>query len=64
MEHLVNDFREFCDTFNIISNKEAGKDGSDEELIFEELEMIENQKWLINFVENKTDGYFKIQLIE
>lgn len=60
----VKDYREFCNIFNIKLNKEAGKNGFDEELIARELENIPDQKWLINFIDDSRDGYFRLQLIE
>ena len=59
-----SDFREFCDYFNINTNKIAGDNGTDEELIIEEIEKITNQKWILNFINTKYDGYFRLQLIE
>lgn len=59
----VDDFREFCDTFNIKSKKIAGEDGTDEELIIQELEKLDNENWLVNYIDDKIDGYFRLQLI-
>lgn len=60
----VSDFNEFCDVFEIETLLEAGNDGTDEELIIEELEKIENEKWVVNFIDNRIDGYFRLQLFE
>lgn len=58
------DFKEFCYLFNINTNKIAGDDGTDEELILEEIEKFGNSKWLLNFIDNRFDGYFILQQIE
>jgi hypothetical protein len=63
-EFEVCDFRMFCNTFNINSKKCAGDDGTDEELLIEELNKIKDDKWLINFIDNRNNGYFRLQLIE
>ena len=60
----VSDFNDFCYDFKIISDKIAGDNGTDEELIIEELDKITNQKWLVNFVDDNRDGYFRLQLFE
>jgi hypothetical protein len=63
-EFEVDDFRGFCLAFDIISNENAGENGTDEELILEELEKREGEKWIVNFIDNRIDGFFKLQLIE
>ena len=62
-ELIINDFNDFCNQFNISSNKIAGDDGCDEELIEKELSKIENQNWLLNFINDRNDGYFILQLL-
>lgn len=62
-EIVVNDFKSFCDTFNIKSAKISGNDGNDEELIIEELNKIKNQKWIIEFIEDFEDGFFQLKEI-
>ncbi|MCX6146130.1 MAG: hypothetical protein NTW25_02615 [Candidatus Kapabacteria bacterium] len=59
----VDDFRNFCDVFNIKTTMIAGDNGSDEELIIEELDKITNQKWVVNFINNNSDGYFRLQMM-
>lgn len=60
----VDDFRDFCKKFNINTNIEAGIDDLDEVLITEELNKLDNENWLLNFIDNRIDGYFRLQLIE
>ena len=60
-ENIVVDFNEFCDIYEINSNLIAGEDGTDEELIIEELNKISNKNFVVNFVDDRNDGYFKIQ---
>lgn len=60
----VSSFLEFCNVFDIKPIKEGGRDGFDEDLIKEELIKIPNQKWLLNFIDNRRDGYFLLQLLE
>jgi len=57
----VLDFEEFCEKFKIISKFNAGDDGTDEELIITELNNIENKNYIVNFIEDRTDGFFRIQ---
>ena len=60
----VRDFNEFCDVFKIESNQNTCDDGVDEELIITEFEKMVNQKWIVNFIDNKVNGYFRLQLFE
>ena len=60
----VRDFNEFCDVFKIESNQNTCDDVVDEELIITELEKMVNQKWIVNFIDNKVNGYFRLQLFE
>ena len=60
----VRDFNEFCDVFKIESNQNTCDDQVDEELIITELEKMVNQKWIVNFIDNKVNGYFRLQLFE
>lgn len=62
-EIKVNNFKHFCEVFNIKSDKVAGNDDYDVELIVEELNKINNQKWIINFIENSEDGFFHLKEI-
>ena len=63
-EIIVNDFNHFCEKFKIKTSKIAGDNGCDDELIMEELDKISNQNWLVSFVDNNRDGYFKLILIK
>lgn len=63
-EIVVSNYKEFCEKFEIISESYAGVDGTDEELIILELNKILNKKFVLNFIEDRTDGYFKIQVFE
>ena len=63
-EIKVSDFKNFCVYFGIKTNKKAGKDGFDEELILGELNKIPNEKWGLNFIDDSRDGYFLLQLFE
>lgn len=58
----VADFNEFCETFNIKTEAIAGNNGSDDELIIEELNKLENENWVVNFICDRMDGYFRLQL--
>lgn len=60
----VSDFKEFCAKFDINSKYIAGDDGTDEELIILELNKIHNKKFVLNFIEDRADGYFLIQVFE
>lgn len=60
----VSDFNEFCKKFQIISSKIAGDDGTDEELIIRELNKISNKTFVLNFIDDSRDGYFRIQQFE
>lgn len=60
----VYDFSDFCDKFEIVSKYNVGDDGTDEELIVEELNKIKKMKFIINFIEDRADGYFRIQRFE
>ncbi|MDD2634948.1 MAG: hypothetical protein PHW82_05555 [Bacteroidales bacterium] len=61
----VDNFKEFCILFNIKTKKNAGNDGTDEELIIEELEKNKNENWIVNYIYNSSiDGYFKLQLLK
>ena len=60
----VSTFHEFCTEFNIKTHKKAGEYGFDEELIVEELDKIKHQKWIVNFINDRNDGYFIVQQIE
>lgn len=57
----VLDFKEFCSTFEIETLKIAGNDGTDEELIIEELNKIRDKKFVLNYIDNRIDGFFRIQ---
>ena len=57
----ITSFTEFCTIFNITTNLVAGDDGTDEELIINELNKFTNTKWIMNFVDTKEDGYFLLQ---
>lgn len=63
-EFKVSDFMDFCKCFNIFSLKIQGENGTDEELIIEELNKIKNKKYTVAFIDDKNDGYFKIQEFE
>ena len=58
----VSDFNEFCNLFNINSELIAGENGTDEELIIEELNKISNKNFVLNFIDDRIDGYFRIQV--
>ncbi len=60
----VDDFKHFCEVFDINSLNKAGENGCDEELINEELDKIANEKWVVNFIDNNRDGYFRLQMFE
>jgi len=60
-EFEVSGYNEFCEMFKINSVLIAGNDGTDEELIYEELKKIPSKKFVLNFIDDKRDGYFKIQ---
>jgi hypothetical protein len=60
----ISDFNEFCEIFKINSDKIAGDDGTDQELIIEELEKIYNKKFVVNFIDNRNDGYFRLQVFK
>ena len=60
----VTDFRDFCKEFKINTNYVAGDDGTDEELIESELKKVCKEKWLLNFIDDSRDGYFRIQQIQ
>ena len=60
----VSDFNDFCEKFQIISSKIAGDDGNDEELILYELNKIFNKKFVLNFINDFREGYFRIQQFE
>ncbi|MDC1068730.1 hypothetical protein OAQ99_06200 [Candidatus Kapabacteria bacterium] len=60
----VSGLDEFCAKFDINSKYIAGDDGTDEELIILELNKIYNKKFVLNFIEDRTDGYFLIQVFE
>jgi len=59
-EIKVSSFDEFCSVFDITTNMIAGDNGTDEELIKDELNKL-NTKWTINFIDTKEDGYFLLQ---
>lgn len=59
----VDDFRSFCNVFKIKTKLEAGPDGTDEELILEELKNNKSGKWVLNFIDNNRDGYFRLQMV-
>lgn len=63
-EFEVSDFNEFCSEFNINSDYIAGEDGTDEELIILELDKINKKNYVLNFIDDNRDGYFKIQEFE
>lgn len=62
----VADFNEFCEVFSIETDKVAGEDGADQELIeyilANELKFSE-QEYLIQFVDDNADGKFHIHLM-
>ncbi len=60
----VQDYYDFCNKFKINTNLLAGEDGADEELINRELNKNESQNWIINFIDNNSDGYFLLQLLK
>jgi hypothetical protein len=60
----VEDYNDFCNKFKINTDLIAGIDGADEELINRELEKNKSQNWNINFMDNKSGGYFVLQLFE
>ena len=60
-EVQVEGFREFCEYFKIKTKKRAGDDGYDLELIIEELNKIQNENWIVNFIDDRRDGYFRLQ---
>lgn len=60
----VEDYNDFCNKFKINSDLIAGIDGADEELINRELEKNKSQNWNINFIDNKSGGFFVLQLFE
>lgn len=57
-------FIDFCRYFKIVSSKIVGLNGTDEELIIEELQKFNNERWIINFIDNKNEGYFILQQLE
>ena len=60
----VAGFHEFCSSFNIKSDKKAGINGYDQELIEEEIGKLKNEKWIVNFIENNRDGFFHLIQID
>lgn len=60
----VFSFCDFCEKFNIISDKIAGNDGFDEDLIEEELQKRKNENWLISFVDDRNDEYFLLHKLK
>lgn len=60
----IETFREFCSVFKVTTHKIAGENGTDEELIIEELNKDSKTSWLINFIETRQDGYFLLQQIK
>jgi hypothetical protein len=63
IEVKVEHFRDFCNQFNVQTDKIAGNDGYDIELIIEELNKIKDENWIVNFIDDRQDGYFKLQRI-
>ncbi|RKE94870.1 hypothetical protein [Ichthyenterobacterium magnum] len=59
----VNTFIEFCIKFKINSDLIAGENGTDEELIKEQLSTYNKNLWLINFINDRNDGFFLLQEI-
>jgi hypothetical protein len=59
----VGGFSDFCHKFKIKTDKIAGDDGCDEELIEEELNKIKNQDWIVVYFEDSNVGYFELYLI-
>ena len=61
----VSSFNDFLNKFNLSSDKIAGEDECDEVLILEKLAKRNDEKWLVDFVDDdKVDGYFVLYLIE
>jgi hypothetical protein len=60
----VSDFNDFCKKFEIKPLKIAGDDGTDEELIIEELNKIRDKKFVLNYIDNRIDGFFRIQVFQ
>ena len=60
----VSNYNEFCEKFQVNSKYCAGDDGTDEELITLELNKILKKNFILNFIEDRADGYFKIQVFE
>jgi hypothetical protein len=58
----VSDFNDFCFELNINSDYIAGEDGTDEELIIMELNKIKNKNYVLNYIDDNRDGYFRIQV--
>ncbi len=59
-EVKVEGFDEFCNIFDIENVKKAGVDGSDQELIEDELHKLKKENWIVNFIENRRDGFFHL----
>ena len=57
----VEDFQKFLEEFDLASDKKAGEDGTDEELIAEMLEQVPGL-WFMTFVDYG-EGYFSLSLI-
>ncbi|MBI2257282.1 MAG: hypothetical protein HYU67_00095 [Flavobacteriia bacterium] len=58
----ISNFNEFCKIFKINSEKFAGDDGTDEELIIKELNKISNKNFILNFIDDRNTGYFRIEV--
>jgi len=56
----VDHYKSFCEVFDIKTTKVAGINETDEELITEELNKIKNQNWIVNFIDNRKDGFFQL----
>lgn len=61
---IVDSYNDFCNRYEIKSENIVGDDGCDEELIIRDLnKLYGDNNWIINFIENNSDGYFLIQSI-
>ena len=54
----VDNFCDFCQVFEIETDLVAGDDGCDEELIEQQLQIRNNEKWFITFIDDRNLGYF------
>jgi hypothetical protein len=57
----VVDFKDFCSVFKIYSNSIEYFQEVDEILIIKELNKISDFNFVLNYINNKSGGFFRIQ---